>query len=101
MNGLLVAEEWLDVFPALDNSTRFNILIYLSNEGSKSVTDVCEAFNLQQSSTHHHLAKLLDVRLIDNSYQTPKVSTEPSSFYSITERGKKILELLLTNNNLS
>lgn len=95
---MLDAKEWLDVFPALDNTTRFNIMIYLSNEGPKSFMEVRTAFELQASSTQHHLDKLMDARLIVNSYRTPTGPTGPYSYYNLTERGKTILQILLTGN---
>jgi DNA-binding MarR family transcriptional regulator len=92
---LLDAKEWLDVFPALDNEVRFNMLIYLSNEGPKSFSQVKKEFKIPPSSVEHHLDKLMNAQLIINSYRTPSADAREYSYYHLTERGKKILAILL------
>lgn len=94
---MLDAKEWLDVFPALDNPTRFNILIYLSNEGRQPFTAVKTQFNLQAATTQHHLEKLMGACLIVNSYQTPTETNGTYSYYELTQRGKDVLQILLTD----
>ncbi len=89
------AEGWLKVFPALDNECRFNMLIFLSNTGSKSFSEIKSDFHLSSASAMHHLDTLLKAELISNSYRTPSSEAREYSFYEITERGKKILEALL------
>ncbi len=92
---MLDAKEWLDVFPALDNETRFNILIYLANEGSKSFSEVKKEFKISPSSVEHHLDKLIGAQLIVNSYRTPSNEAREYSYYDLTDRGKRILKILL------
>ena len=89
------AKERLDDFPALDNEVRFNILIFLANEGPKSFSEVKKEFNIPPSSVEHHLDKLMDAQLISNSYRTPSSETREYSYYDLTDRGKTILSILL------
>jgi predicted transcriptional regulator len=91
------AKEWLDAFPALDNKDRFNILIYLSNNGSRSFSDVKKDFSLNSSSTQHHLDKLMAADLITNSWRKPppSASEKDYSWYELTPRGRAILKKLL------
>ena len=95
---MLDAKESLDVFPALDNPTRFNILIYLSNEGRQPFSAVQTKFNLQNSTTQHHLEKLMGASLIVNSYQTPTETNGTYSYYELTPRGKEVLQTLMPDN---
>jgi DNA-binding MarR family transcriptional regulator len=92
---MLDAKEWLDVFPALDNEVRFNMLIYLANEGPKSFSQVKKEFKISPSSVEHHLDKLMSAQLIINSYRTPSDEAREYSYYDLTDRGKKILAILL------
>ncbi|MCL2134927.1 MAG: helix-turn-helix domain-containing protein [Candidatus Bathyarchaeota archaeon] len=90
------AEEWLDVFPALDNTERFNILIYLANNGSKSFSEIKNEFKIESSSSvEHHLTKLMDAQLIENTYKMPLKNVRVHCYYHLTDRGKTILEILL------
>jgi predicted transcriptional regulator len=92
---MLDAKEWLDVFPALDNEDRFNMLIFLANEGPKSFSQVKKKFEMSPSCVEHHLDKLMSAQLIINSYKTPSTETREYSYYHLTERGQKILAILL------
>jgi len=89
-------EEWIDVFPALDNPERFNILIYLSNNGPKLFSEIKTEFKIESSSSvEHHLNKLMNAQLIENSFKKPPNGARGHSYYTVTERGQKILDILL------
>lgn len=88
-------KKWLAVFPALDNVKRFNILIWLVNEGSKSFSQVRKKFSLSSANTRHHLDKLMQAQLIINSYKTPTVESREYSFYKITDLGKTVMTKLI------
>ncbi len=94
---MLDAKEWLDVFPALDNKLRFNMLLFLCDKGPKSFSMLKKQFNITPASVLHHLDKLMDAELITNSYKQPPPGDETKeySYYEITERGKEILKILL------
>lgn len=47
-----------DFFSVLGNPQRVRILQYLNRHGSKSVTQICEALGLEQSSVSHNLRRL-------------------------------------------
>ncbi|MCL2173669.1 MAG: hypothetical protein FWB84_08595 [Candidatus Bathyarchaeota archaeon] len=89
------AVDWLDVFPALDNTERFNLLIDLANNGQKSFAEIKKDSGLPSSSVEHHLTKLMDAQLIVNDYQVPLKPGRAYSYYKITSRGKDILDILL------
>ena len=88
-------KKWLAVFPALDNVQRFNILIWLASEGSKSFSAVQKKFGLSSANTRHHLDKLMQAQLIINSYKTPTVERREYSFYKTTDFGETVLTQLL------
>ena len=92
---MLNAKEWLDVFPALENVVRFNILIFLNNEGPNSFTKIKENRKLSPGNCTYHLNKLMKAGLVTNSYRTPSEDTREYSDYEITEKGHNILEILL------
>lgn len=92
---VLEAKEWLDVFPALDNEVRFNMLIYLANKGPKTFTQIKKEFTATPSSVEHHLDKLMNAQLVLNSYRIPSDEAREYSYYEITPRGKQILSILL------
>ena len=95
VKSMLSAKEWLDVFPALENVVRFNVLIFLNNEGTSSFTKIKEIRELSPGNCTYHLNKLMKAGLVANSYRTPSEDTREYSDYEITEKGHKILEILL------
>lgn len=57
-------ENYENIFKALSDITRLNILKELSKEESICVCDLVEHFDIQQSKLSYHLKMLLDSRLI-------------------------------------
>ena len=91
---VLDAKDWLDVFPALDDVDRFNMLILLNNEGPLFHREIAERRTLSASRVTHHLNRLMDTKLIKNEYVTPQGNERLYSRYQITEKGEEILRIL-------
>jgi DNA-binding HxlR family transcriptional regulator len=95
VKDVLDEREWLDVFPALDNVDRFNLLIRLNNEGPLFHNELMERIGLKPGILSHHLNKLMAVSLVNNEYVTPTTTERHYSKYFITEKGREILTILL------
>jgi Mn-dependent DtxR family transcriptional regulator len=65
---VLSDRDKLDIFVALDNPLRINMLVYLSNNGGKAKnSDVAREFNLSRPDYISHLAKLQEGDLVEFS----------------------------------
>ena len=57
-------------FGALNNTTKLSILSLLSEEGTKSVTDVSKSLNINFSTAHKYLEHLEDAGLVKSKQET-------------------------------
>lgn len=48
-----------DFFTVLGNKQRVKIIQYLDREGSKSVSDICQKLEMEQSAVSHNMRRLL------------------------------------------
>ena len=91
-------EEWLDMFPALESTSRLNILIFLNNGGEKTVEQISNMINKltrqnytwkSQKWINMYINPLLMKGLIDYS-DRPTYSK-----FDITQKGKDVLDIIL------
>lgn len=54
-----------DFFAVLGNKQRVKILQYLNEAGGKSVNEICEALELEQSAVSHNMKRLLDCHFVE------------------------------------
>lgn len=86
-------EEWLHIYVALQIESRFNIVLYLINEGAKTIDEITEALHLPpyqktQLWLDVYINPLLQKRLID--YADRPYYTK----FEATEKAKKVMEIL-------
>lgn len=80
--------EWLEMFSALRGEQRFNMLIFLNNEGGKTRQQLSEQFDLSESRFRYHINLLMAARVIDYT------DRPHYKHWGITEKGKTVLEIL-------
>lgn len=73
------------VFEALASDTRIAILKEL-DQRPKTVTELADSLNMAKSSVHEHLSKMSGVGLVEK-----KDSERKWTYYSLTQKGRKIL----------
>lgn len=54
-----------DFFSVLGNPQRVRILQYLNRHNSKSVTEICKALDMEQSSVSHNLKRLSQCHFVE------------------------------------
>lgn len=54
-----------DFFAVLGNKQRVKILQYLNAEGSKSVTDISQRLEMEQSAVSHNMKRLLECHFVE------------------------------------
>lgn len=98
MSDKFTQHEWLDMFSALDSTTRFNILIFLNNEGEKTVEQISDMVNQLTRQNYNwksqrwinaYINPLLTKGLIDYS-DRPNYKK-----FDITQKGKDVLDIIL------
>lgn len=80
--------EWLEMFSALNSEQRFNMLIFLNNEGKKTKQELSEKFDLSEHGFRTHINLLRGAKLIDYT-DRPEYK-----HWGITDKGKMVLEIL-------
>jgi ArsR family transcriptional regulator len=54
-----------DFFTVLGNKQRVKILQFLIKEGGKSVSQICERLELEQSAVSHNMKRLLECHFVE------------------------------------
>ncbi len=86
MNSRNLLEARENLFRALADSTRLQILELLANEGAKNVTELCQKLRREQNLISHHLACLKNCGLVQ--------VTEKGRFSIYEVRNRNVLKLL-------
>ena len=71
-NSVLDFEEYLEMHAAVGHRTRYEILYRLVHGGDMSPKELEEAIEIDDSTLHYHLNKLLDVGLIERRQRTER-----------------------------
>lgn len=90
-DSLLRLEEYLDMHAAVGHRTRYEILYRLVHSGEMSPTELEEAIEIDDSTLHYHLKKLVDVGLIEKRQRTEREQDGFSTYYRATVFGEVTL----------
>jgi DNA-binding transcriptional ArsR family regulator len=90
-HSLLSFEQYLDMHRSIGNETRFRILNYLVEEGSRSATELREALDVESNTLHYHLDQLVEVGLVENRKRKEPDTEGLYSYYRATSLGEGIL----------
>ena len=90
-DSVLTLEEYLDMHAAVGHRTRYEILYRLVHGGEMSPTELNEAMEIDDSTLHYHLNKLIDVGLIEKRQRTERGQDGLSTYYRATVFGSVTL----------
>lgn len=90
-DSILRLEEYLDMHAAVGHRTRYEILYRLVHSGEMSPTELEEAIEIDDSTLHYHLKKLVDVGLIEKRQRTEREQDGFSTYYRATVFGEVTL----------
>ena len=65
-------EEYLDMHAAVGHRTRYEILYRLVHSGEMSPKELEDALDIDDSTLHYHLNKLVDVGLVEKRQRTER-----------------------------
>jgi len=88
--NVFAISEILEIANALSHRVRLGIIVELFT-GEKSFTQLVDDFHLGPSTINSHLRTLENAKLVENFWQK---GTDYHSFYRLTPRAEKLLEML-------
>ena len=91
--SVLSLEEYLAMHAAVGHRTRYEILYRLVHSGDMSPKELEDAIDIDDSTLHYHLNKLVDVGLVEKRQQTERCQDGLYTYYRATVFG----EVTLTN----
>ena len=91
--SVLSLEEYLAMHAAVGHRTRYEILYRLVHSGDMSPKELEDAIEIDDSTLHYHLNKLVDVSLVEKRQQTERGQDGLYTYYRATVFG----EVTLTN----
>jgi len=86
-DSVLTLEEYLDMHAAVGHRTRYEILYRLVHGGEMSPTELDAVLEIDDSTLHYHLNKLVDVGLIEKRHRTDRGQDGLSTYYRATVFG--------------
>lgn len=89
--SLLSLEEYLDMHAAVGHRTRYEILYRLVHGGEISPTELEDALDIDDSTLHYHLNKLVDVGLVEKRQRTDRGQDGLYTYYRATVFGEVTL----------
>lgn len=90
-DSILDLDEYLAMHGAVAHPTRYEILYRLIHGGLKSPTELTEALEIDDSTLHYHLAKLVDVGLVEKRKRTEAGQDGLYTYYRPTVFGEVTL----------
>lgn len=90
-DSILTLEEYLDMHTAVGHRTRYEILYRLVHGGEMSPTELEKAIEIDDSTLHYHLKKLVEVGLIEKRQRTDREQEGFSTYYRATVFGEVTL----------
>jgi ArsR family transcriptional regulator len=90
-DSILSLDEYLDMHAAVGHRTRYEILYRLVHSGQMSPTELEDAIEIDDSTLHYHLKKLVDVGLIEKRQRTEREQDGFSTYYRATVFGEVTL----------
>lgn len=90
-DSVLNLEEYLDMHGAIGHRTRYEILYRLVHTGEMSPLELEETLEIDDSTLHYHLNKLIDVGLIEKRKRTDRGQDGFYTYYRATVFGEVTL----------
>jgi ArsR family transcriptional regulator, arsenate/arsenite/antimonite-responsive transcriptional repressor len=90
-DSILSLEEYLEMHAAVGHRTRYEILYRLVHGGEMSPKELEEAMEIDDSTLHYHLNKLLDVNLVEKRQRTERGQDGLYTYYRATVFGEVTL----------
>jgi len=87
-DSILTLDEYLDMHAAVGQRTRYEILYRLVHVGEMSPTELEEAIEVDDSTLHYHLKKLVDVGLVEKRKRTRRGQDGLYTYYRATVFGE-------------
>ena len=89
--SVLNLDEYLAMHAAVGHRTRYEILYRLVHSGDMSPKELEEAIDLDDSTLHYHLNKLVDVGLVEKRQRTERGQDGLYTYYRATVFGEVTL----------
>lgn len=86
-DNILSLDEYLEMHAAVGHRTRYEILYRLVHSGDESPKELEEAVNIDDSTLHYHLNKLVDVGLVEKRQRTERGQDGLYTYYRATVFG--------------
>ncbi|MFA9416398.1 ArsR family transcriptional regulator [Haloterrigena sp. H1] len=90
-DSILSLDEYLEMHAAVGHRTRYEILYRLVHSGEMSPKELEEVINVDDSTLHYHLNKLVDVGLIEKRQRTERGQDGLYTYYRATVFGEVTL----------
>ena len=90
-DSVLSLDEYLDMHAAVGHRTRYEILYRLVHSGAMSPKELEVAMEIDDSTLHYHLNKLVDVGLIEKRQRTERNEDGLHTYYRPTVYGEVTL----------
>lgn len=90
-DSILSLDEYLAMHAAVGHRTRYEILYRLVHGGAMSPKELEEAINIDDSTLHYHLNKLVDVGLVEKRQRTERGQEGLYTYYQATVFGNVTL----------
>ena len=89
--SVLSLDEYLDMHAAVGHRTRYEILYRLVHSGEMSPKELENALDIDDSTLHYHLNKLVDVSLVEKRQRTERGQDGLYTYYRATVFGEVTL----------
>ena len=89
--SILSLNEYLDMHAAVGHRTRYEILYRLVHSGEMSPKELEDALDIDDSTLHYHLNKLVDVGLVEKRQRTERGQDGLYTYYRATVFGEVTL----------
>ena len=89
--SILRLAEYLDMHAAVGHRTRYEILYRLVHSGEMSPNEFEDALDIDDSTLHYHLNKLVDVGLVEKRQRTERGQDGLYTYYRATVFGEVTL----------
>lgn len=90
-DSILSLDEYLDMHAAIGHRTRYEILYRLVHLGETSPKELEEAMEIDDSTLHYHLNKLLEVGLVEKRQRTNRDQQGLYTYYRASVFGEVTL----------
>ena len=89
--SVLSLDEYLDMHAAVGHRTRYEILYRLVHSGEMSPKELEAVIEIDDSTLHYHLNKLVDVGLVEKRQRTDRGQDGLYTYYRATVYGEVTL----------